>query len=142
LNLELAKAAKDSGVETYVLISSRGANATSMIPYTKMKGQLEEAVKKLGFKHCVILQPGLIVGGREDSRPPEFMMRTLANAMGAVSGNKLKDFWAQDADTIAKAAVQAGIECVEGKKEDGVWVLGGSEIVKLGRTEWKSPETT
>jgi len=142
LNLELAKAAKDAGVETYVLISSGSASATSRMPYSRMKGELEEAVKNLGFKHCVIVRPGLIVGGREDSRPPEFVMRTIANAIGSVSRNKLKDFWAQDADVIAKAAVHAGIQCIEGKREEGIWLLGGADIVRLGRTEWKTPEST
>jgi uncharacterized protein YbjT (DUF2867 family) len=71
LNLDLAKAAKESGVDTYVLISSGSANAQSNFAYVRMKGELEDAVKALGFKHTVILRPGLIVGGREDSRPAE-----------------------------------------------------------------------
>jgi hypothetical protein len=142
LNLALAKAAKEAGVQTYVLISSAGANAASKMAYSQMKGELEDAVKALGFKHTVILRPGLIVGAREDSRAPEFVLRSLANAMGYVSGNKLKDVWAQDAEVIARAAVNAGIQCSEGKKEDGFWLLSQPDIIKLGRTEWKMPEST
>jgi len=143
LNLALAKAAKEAGTETYVLISSGGASSTSRLPYAAMKGELEDAVEALGFKHCVILRPGLIVGNREDSRPPEFIFRKIANTFGAVSGGKLKDFWAQDADVIARAAVNAGLQCIEGKKkEDGLWLLGQADIVRLGRTEWKVPEST
>jgi uncharacterized protein YbjT (DUF2867 family) len=142
LNLALAKAAKEAGVQTYVLISSAAVSSTSMMPYAKMKGELEDAVKAIGFKHTVILKPGLIVGAREHSRPTEFALRKVADFFGAISSNKLKDFWAQDAEVIARAAVHAGLECVEGKKEDGVWEIGQSEIVKLGRTEWKAPEST
>jgi len=143
LNLALAKAAKDAGVQTYVLISSHGANATSMMAYPKMKGELEDAVKELGFKHCVILRPGLIVGNREDSRPPEFVLRKIADFAGGLSGNKLKDFWAQDAEVIGRAAVHAGLQCVDGtRKEEGLWMLGQADIVRLGRTEWKLPEST
>jgi hypothetical protein len=65
LNLDLAKAAKSAGVETYVLISSAGANSKSMFAYMKMKGELEDAVRELGFKHTVFLRPGFICG-RED----------------------------------------------------------------------------
>lgn len=107
-----------------------------------MKGELEDAVKTIGFKHAVILKPGLLVGSREDSRPAEFALRSVANFFGSISGNKLKDFWAQDADVIARAAVHAGLECLDGKKEEGVWVIDQAEIVKLGRTEWKAPEST
>lgn len=136
LNLELAKAAKAAGVQTYVLISSGGANPKSSMAYPKMKGELEEGVKALGFKHTVILRPGLIVGNREDSRPPEFVIRKIAGFAGHFLGNKAKDFWAQDADVIARAAVNAGLQCVEGKREEGDWLLGQADIVRLGRTEW------
>jgi hypothetical protein len=30
----------------------------------KMKGQLEDAVKGMGFERCVILQPGMLLGHR------------------------------------------------------------------------------
>jgi len=132
LNYALAQEAQKAGVSTYVLISSSGADATSWIPYSKMKGQLEDDVGKLGFKHVVILRPGLIVGerGSHDSRPPEFMLRKVAGWLGNVG---LKDAWAQDADVIAKAAVKAGELCLEGKHEDSIWIVGQSEIVKLGK---------
>lgn len=142
LNLALAKAAKEAGVQTYVLISSAAVSSKSSMAYPKMKGELEDAVKTIGFKHAVILKPGLLVGSREDSRPAEFALRSVANFFGSISGNKLKDFWAQDADVIARAAVHAGLECLDGKKEEGVWVIDQAEIVKLGRTEWKAPEST
>lgn len=37
-----------------------------------------------------------------------------------LSGGRLKDFWAQDVDVIARAAIAAGMQCLEGKKEEGV----------------------
>jgi uncharacterized protein YbjT (DUF2867 family) len=138
----LAKAAKEAGVQTYVLISAAAVSSQSKMPYSKMKGELEDAVKGLGFKHTVILKPGLIVGERDHSRPPEFVLRKVADFFGAVSGNRLKDFWAQDAEVIARAAIHAGLECVEGRKEDGVWEVGQADIIRLGRTEWNTPEST
>jgi hypothetical protein len=136
LNLELAKAAREKGATTYVLISSGGANASSFLAYPRMKGELEEAVKALGFEHTVILRPGLIVGEREDSRPPEFAIRKIAIWAGKVSESWLKDFWAQDAHVIAKAAVSAGLQCAEGKVQQKVWLLNQSDIIRLGKTEW------
>ncbi|KAF1998549.1 NAD(P)-binding protein [Amniculicola lignicola CBS 123094] len=133
LNLALAQKAKEVGTDTYVLISSAGATSSSMIAYTKMKGELEDAVKKLGFKHVVILKPGLIVGAREDSRPTEYLLRVVAGGLKKVSG-ALVDPWAQDAEAIARAAVRAGLDCVEGKREaEGVWEVGQGEIVRLGK---------
>ena len=104
-----------------------------------MKGELEDAVKALDFEHCLVLRPGLIVGARgsHDSRPPEFVLRKVAGFFGGVSGNRLKDFWAQDAEVIAKAAVKAGLGCIEGKETEKFKVLGQADTVRLGRTEWK-----
>ena len=131
LNVALTKAAKDASVHTYVLISPSVSNASSKMAYSQVKGELEEAVKKLGFEHCVMLRPGLIVGGREDSRPPEYVFQTVTNAMGAV-GTKAKDVWAQDADVVANAAVNAGLHCIEGKQDTSVWLLAQADIVRLG----------
>ena len=136
LNLELAKAAKAAGASTFVLISLAGATSSSMVPYTKMKGELEDAVSALGFDHTVIIKPGLIVGNRGESRPTEWVLHKIANGFGAISP-ALKDMWAQDADVIAKAAVNAGLQSLEGKREKGVWMIDQSEIVRLGRQEWK-----
>lgn len=103
LNLSLAQAAAKAGVKHYVLISSSGANPNSWLAYPRMKGELEVAVSALPFEKVVILRPGLIVGAREESRPPEYAARVVAGAMGKVSSS-LKDFWAQDAEVIGRAA--------------------------------------
>lgn len=109
-----------------------------MIPYSKMKGELDEAVKGLDFDHTIILKPGLLVGSRQDSRPPEFAARKVADFLGYISGNRLKDVWAQDADVVAKAAVAAAMEAVDGRNGEKVRVLGQSDIVRLGRELWRS----
>lgn len=103
-----------------------------------MKGDTEEAVKELGFKEVVIVRPGLIVGERQEKRTAEWVARKVAGGMGRFS-SRLTDWWAQDVEVIAKAAVSAGLRCVEGKGEgkDGVWVLEQADVVRLGRTEWK-----
>lgn len=105
-----------------------------------MKGELEDAVTALGFPHLVIVRPGLIVGERSEVRVPELMARRLAGFLGATIGDRGKDFWAQDAVVIARAGVAAGLACLEGKEgwTEGTRVLGQADIVKYGRTEWKS----
>lgn len=137
LNLALAKAAKESGVKVYVLISSDAVSTKSLVPYGRMKAELEEAVKAIGFPHTVILKPGLLLGTRQDSRPAEAMARKIAAGLGSIS-KSLTDFWAQDADVIGKAAVAAGLQCVRGIREEGVWIVSQSDIVRMGRTEWRS----
>jgi hypothetical protein len=58
---EFAKIASDNGVPLYSLISSTGANENSPFFYPKIKGKLEEAVKKLSFKTIQIFQPPTLI---------------------------------------------------------------------------------
>lgn len=132
LNLDLARAAKEAGVEIYILISSSNASSNSYFAYSRMKGELEEAVKGLGFKHTVFLRPGLIVGERTESRPPEAVLRGLAKKLRSLTP-KATDFWAQDATVIARAAINAAVQCMEGNKEPGAWTIDQAGIVELGK---------
>ncbi|KAH8722914.1 NAD dependent epimerase/dehydratase family protein-like protein [Phaeosphaeriaceae sp. PMI808] len=134
LNLEIAQAAKEAGVETYVLISSHGASSTSMFPYLKMKGELEDAIGDLNFKYTVFVRPGFIAGERSsrDAGVAEIALKWMAKGLGGLSP-ALKNPWAQDGDLIAKAAVNAGLQCVQGKREASVWEVGQADIVRLGQ---------
>ncbi|KAL4978810.1 protein fmp52, mitochondrial [Aspergillus desertorum] len=135
LNLQMAKAARDAGAKVYVLISSSGADVKSTFAYTRMKGEIEEGVKALGFEKTVILRPGLIAGQREESRPVEAVARFLAGALGKVHSS-LKDGWAQGSDVIGKAAVNAGLKALNGEFPAGnekVWYLYGYDIIQHGK---------
>ncbi|KAH7175596.1 hypothetical protein EDB81DRAFT_863660, partial [Dactylonectria macrodidyma] len=137
LNIELAKAAKEAGARTFVFISSGGTRSflSSFAPYSKMKNGVEDAIRDLDFEQAIIVKPGLILGHREQSRLGEGQAQTVANAIGSVSSG-LKDRIGQDADEIAKSAVRAVQLANEGKAPSKYWVLEGSDIIRLGRTEW------
>ena len=64
---EFANIASINGVENYSLVSSTGANAKSSFFYPKIKGALEEAVKKLEIKKIDIFQPPMLI------RQPDLM---------------------------------------------------------------------
>lgn len=144
LNLSVARAAHAAGTRVYVLISSTGANAKSMFAYPKMKGELEDAVKQIGFDTVVVLRPGLIMGHREEARYAESAIKMCANGLIRLFGHAATDFWAQDSDLIAKAAVVAGLKSKSGEHEtltttpvDKSFVpLSQSDILRLGRDVW------
>ena len=64
---EFAKMASDNGVTNYSLVSSTGANSNSSFFYPKIKGELEESVKKLNFKKIDIFQSPMLI------RQPDLM---------------------------------------------------------------------
>ncbi|KAF3925467.1 hypothetical protein ABW21_db0208526 [Orbilia brochopaga] len=133
LNIELAKAAKDAGVKTFVLISSAGATKDSRVPYTRMKGEIEDDIEKCGFERYIIIRPGLLLGPRSEVRYAEGLMQMIARGLHKVSNGALSNPWAQSGDVVARAAVRAALdEGITGKK-----ILGQHEIVQLGeKPDW------
>lgn len=65
---DFAKAASENGVKNYFLVSSVGANASSKLFYTRIKGELEEKVKSLLFNKIKIFRPSLLLGERPEKR--------------------------------------------------------------------------
>ncbi len=68
---EVAQAASKNGVSVYVLVSSTGANSKSRVFYSKMKGQLDDAVQQLNFKKISIIRPSILDGDRNENRTGE-----------------------------------------------------------------------
>ncbi|GAW24359.1 hypothetical protein ANO14919_139430 [Xylariales sp. No.14919] len=135
LNVELAKAAREAGVKTYVFISGAGARSAlgAYVPDMKMKRGVEETIEKLGFDHAVILRPGMILGRRETPHPIGPLLNSIIYGVGSIA-KSLQDKLGQEAEVIGKAAVQAAQTATEGKAPRKVWVIEGSDFVKLGNS--------
>lgn len=104
-----------------------------------MKGELEAAIADIGFEHVVFVRPGFLIGKRPTPKFGESGAQGAANFLGKISGGRLKDVWAQDAEVVARAAVSAGLSATEGKAPQGkVWILSQSDIIRLGRREWST----
>ncbi|KAK2061297.1 NAD(P)-binding protein [Colletotrichum caudatum] len=138
LNVELVKAAKAANIKAFIFISSAGTRSllSSYAPYSKMKNGVEDAIKEAGLDHGIILKPGLILGQREEGRTAEGIFQTAVKTLGMVSTG-IQDTIGQEAEVIARAAVHAAVLVEQGKAPAGVWEIDSSEIVRLGRTEWK-----
>ncbi len=63
-----AKLGKQCGCETFVLVSSVGANPNSNNFYLKLKGEIEEAVKATGIQRVHIMRPSVLLGNRKEFR--------------------------------------------------------------------------
>ncbi|GAB1315777.1 Protein fmp52, mitochondrial [Madurella fahalii] len=140
LNVELARAAKQAGVRNFVFISSAGTRSllSGYVPYSQMKRGVEDTVKELGFETAVIVRPGLILGQREVPHQGGPLLNSAVRGLGRLLGQGVADKFGQEAEVIARAAVHAARIAEEGKAPEKYWVLEAADIVRLGRTEWKS----
>jgi uncharacterized protein YbjT (DUF2867 family) len=64
-NLAVGRAALAAGARRCGLVSAMGADARSGVFYSRVKGELEEALAGLGFEGLVIARPSLLAGDRE-----------------------------------------------------------------------------
>lgn len=62
---EFARIAKSKQIPTFILVSSTSANPESSLFYSRMKGELEQAVEALNFKNLIVFRPGPLL--RPDS---------------------------------------------------------------------------
>ena len=122
-NLNFAQKAKENGIENYVLVSSIGANAKSSIFYTRIKGELDEAVAKLKFKNLVILRPSSLTGDRDETRWMEKMSIPIARF---VTNFIFKKYRPISGETVAQAMINAVLNT---KPDKTIWE--GDEVFEL-----------
>ena len=72
-----AQQCKANGVTTFVLVSAAGAKAQSKLFYNRMKGQLEDAIKALGFASLLIFQPSILVRSNSDRGGENFTVKVI-----------------------------------------------------------------
>jgi len=72
-----AEHCRNNGVPTFVLVSAAGAKAQSKLFYNRMKGQLEDAVKALGFARLLIFQPSVLVRKGSDRKREQFGLKMI-----------------------------------------------------------------
>ena len=122
-NLNFAKKAKENGIENYVLISSIGANSKSRFFYTRMKGELDEAVSNLQFRNLTILRPSSLTGNRQGKRLVEII---TIPAIKFLTRFMLKKYRPIKDVTVAKAMINA---VLKPDREKEIWE--GDEIFHL-----------
>lgn len=85
-----AKIAKRNKIPTFLLVSSSSANASSFIFYSKIKGQLEEAIEALHFDSFTIFRPGPLVRPHTDRAGEKLGVTVVEffNALGILKSMK------------------------------------------------------
>jgi uncharacterized protein YbjT (DUF2867 family) len=109
---QFAEAAARNGVPVYVLVSSAGANPDSKIFYSRMKGELERDVQKLPFSSINLIQPGLLVGPRQEERTGEKVGFHVLKAFNTVG--LFKKYRPIHGSVVGQAMINAGLAAARG----------------------------
>jgi uncharacterized protein YbjT (DUF2867 family) len=118
--LEVARLARKHGASGFALNSSMGANARSKLLYPRTKGEVEEALKAMGFQSLTVVRPGLIGGDRDEFRLGEHVAAAVLGVLGSVLP---RSYRISPADRIADALIEAAVTGAP-----GVHLIGSAEL--------------
>lgn len=124
--LRLAEITHRKGAQQYLLVSAMGADKDAYFFYSQVKGEVEEAIAKVGFESFHIFRPSMLLGERTETRIGEQIGQIMMQGAAPLMVGGLKKYQAIRAETVAGAMVHTA------KKElPGVYVFESDQIQAL-----------
>jgi len=121
LPLALGERGLALGARHYIVVSALGADSKSSIFYSRVKGELEDALRQQGWTQLTIARPSLLLGQREEIRLAEL----LAAPFSRILPGKLHGI---EAIALARALWRLALETGKGTR-----VVESDELRKLGK---------
>ena len=112
--VELARVAVRHRASQFLVVTAVGANPQSRILYSRVKGEAEEALRRLQFESLQIFRPSLIVGARAQSRPVERAAWLLGVLVAWAFVGPLSRYRPIKAAAMARAMVRVAREAPRG----------------------------
>ncbi|MFT4544777.1 MAG: hypothetical protein ACI9UR_000540 [Bacteroidia bacterium] len=123
LVVDFATKAKKVGVQTFVLVSSVGADSKSSTYYLKVKGETENDLKEIGFNSLLILRPSMLLGDRTEFRFGELIGKAAMTVFNPLMLGGLTKYKGIEGKTVARCMQQLA------KQElPGAHVLEGEQL--------------
>ncbi|MEL6589083.1 MAG: oxidoreductase [Bacteroidota bacterium] len=101
--LEAAKIAQSQGLKHYLIITAMGADVKSFFFYNRVKGEIERDLSELALPKLSILQPGLLLGERNEQRLGESIAQQVSKVFSPLLPNNYKPISGQ---SVASAMVK------------------------------------
>jgi uncharacterized protein YbjT (DUF2867 family) len=112
--LEFARGAQNAGVAHFLVVTAVGANPGATVFYSRVKGETEQDLEALGFHRLDILQPGLLLGPRQERRPVEAMLQRLNPVIDPFMLGPLNRYAGISVQTVAAALLALSHESPAG----------------------------
>jgi uncharacterized protein YbjT (DUF2867 family) len=95
--------AKHQGALHFLMVTAVGANPNARVFYSRIKGEAEDAVGKVGIESVSIFRPSLILGHRNESRSKERLAKSVAAALSFAIIGSLTKYRPVEAAVVARA---------------------------------------
>lgn len=103
--LQLAKLGKQLGASSFVMVSAMGADANSSIFYSRVKGEVEQAVQHLDYHQLIVVRPSLLIASRIEFRLGETIAKYVMKFTGFLMIGPLKKYKAIKVEQVANAMI-------------------------------------
>jgi uncharacterized protein YbjT (DUF2867 family) len=120
--LQIAQLTRAAGAKHFSIVSALGADARSRVFYSRVKGEVEDALRAMGWPSLCLLRPSVIAGDRAESRPMERLAEHLLRLAPAT--------WRP----VAAADIAAAMIATALRASAGVTVLESREIPRVARS--------
>lgn len=130
LVLDCARWGLAAGAKHLIVVSSAGADMGAKGLYLRVKGEVEQALAKLGYPRLDVLRPGLLIGVRKEFRLLELVAQVLAPVLDLFLRGKYAKFRSIDADVLAQS-----ILAITRQKARGRFVFEHDDILRAIRRQ-------
>ncbi len=108
--VELARIGKEQGAGNFLLVSALGANKNSSLFYNRVKGEVEDAIAKIGIPTLHVFRPSLLVGPRLEQRAGEEAAKWIYRIFGFMIPTK---YMSIESIKVARAMISFAQEKVK-----------------------------
>ncbi|MCG3154537.1 MAG: hypothetical protein DKINENOH_01131 [bacterium] len=131
--VEIARLAVQQGVPQFLIVTSMGANPRSTIFYSRVKGEVEQALQQLGLPSLQILRPSLLLGQRAEFRLGERLGSAVFGLLSFAFIGPLRRYRG-----IAAADVAAAMIAIAQSGRTGVNVYESEQLqaIAAGNGRW------
>jgi uncharacterized protein YbjT (DUF2867 family) len=124
--IKIAALTQHCGANQFLIVTSLGADPHSRIFYNRVKGEVEEAIRKISFTTINIFCPSLLLGERTEHRTGEKAGAFIMSGLKYALAGPLKKYRAIQARDVTKGMVQ-----VAQKNLKGVNIFDSKQIQEI-----------
>lgn len=110
LVVTVAELMRKQGAEQFIVISSMGADKNSRVFYSRVKGEMEQALQQLDYPCLRIIRPSLLLGKRNEFRFGEKIGAWLTPVLKPFLMGSLKKYRPVQAESVAEFMVKVAME--------------------------------
>lgn len=112
-----------AGSTQFNLISAVGASEKSGVFYSRIKGEVEQALQRMGFPQLNIFRPSIIIGERDERRTGEKIALGMARVIAPLLIGSLRKYRPVTALAIARAMLHYAHAA-----EQGIHIITSDQI--------------